>query len=149
MGGRGASSGAGGNSLQKHFESENARIQAFMDKKIGENGDSIEMSNGQILEHYTMKDMKNNILKEFKGNGSMYEDDAVSILYKDGSVQTYVGGDDTGDMKLTNIKGVIYDNANTSAYAGDGIKIENYKELFPSDYPDEKGYEDDWRIDFK
>ena len=147
MGGRGASSGkgGGGNALQKHFDKENARIEKFLD---GKPGDSIVMENGQILEHDSLKGMINTTLKEFKENGYIPEDFMVSILYKDGSTKIYGAGDDADKMKLSNIHGVIFDNPMTSAYAGKGVKIENYKEKYPDDYPDSKGYEDDWRIDF-
>ena len=130
--------------LKAHFESENKRVEEFMEKQSG----SIEMENGQILEKYTMKEMKNMVLKDAKDAGDNYEDNFIAIQYTDGTIKTYGGGDDTSKMKLTNINGVIWDNANTSAYAGKGIKIENYKEKYPKDYPHSKGYEDDWRIDF-
>ena len=133
------------NPNKEHFAKENRRVEDFMKKRSG----SLEMKNGQILEHYSLGEMKNMILKDAKDAGELYEDDAISIQYVDGSVESYVGGDDTSKMKLSNINGVIWNNANTIAYAGKGIKIENYKEKYPEDYPDEKGYEDDWRMDFE
>ena len=161
MGGRGARSAGGaggtgagaGNSeemdLQKHFDSENARVEEFMKQPLKNGYASIEMENGNILEHYSMQYMKDMILKEVKDNGYGIDDEMVSILYKDGTVKIYSGGDDTSKMKLSNIEGVIYDNASTSAYAGKGIKIFNQKELYPDAYPHSKGYDDDWRIDFE
>ena len=150
MGGRGSSSGGfkinGG--LQQHFKKENARVADFMAKKEG----SIEMDNGQILEKYTMKDMKYTILQETKDNGYMWADDAVAILYKDGSIAYYGEGDDTSKMKLSNIKGVIYENASTSAYSGTGVVIENYNETAAGEKGTPYGkskLEDDWRIDFE
>ncbi|MBR5677082.1 MAG: hypothetical protein IKX20_02980 [Paludibacteraceae bacterium] len=133
--------------LQAHFDKENARVEEFLN---GRGADDITMDNGQIIERYTMKDMKNLILKEAKNNPdqTLTDDDAIVIQYTDGTIAYYGGGDDTSKMKLTNINGVIYENANTSAYAGKGVKIENYKQLYPKDYPDSKGYEDDWRLDF-
>lgn len=147
MGGRGASSASGNSmvALQKHFDKENTRVEKLMSLKSG----SIEMENGQILEKYTMREMKTDVLKEAKDNQYMWADDSIAIRYTDGSISVYGEGDDTSKMKLTNIEGVIYENASTTAYAGKGIKIENYKQLYPKDYPDEKGYEDDWRMDFK
>jgi len=147
MGGRGASSSSGGGgSLQSHFDAENKRIAEFMQ---GSRSGSIEMENGQTLERYTLDYMKNYILKDAKSGGVMWEDDQISILYKDGKIESYIEGDDTSGMKLSNIEGVIYSNSATTAYAGKGVEIVNYKELFPKDYPHEKGYEDDWRIDFE
>jgi len=72
----------------------------------------------------------------------MWEDDAIVIRYTNGEVKYYGEGDDTSKIKLSNISGVIYENANTSAYAGKGVKIENYDEMF-----DNWGG-DDWRLDF-
>jgi len=139
MGGRGASSGgAGGGGLQAHYEKENARISEFMN---GKGNGTIEMENGQIIERYTMDEMKT-ILKDAKDAGEMWEDDAIVIRYTNGEVKYYGEGDDTSKIKLSNISGVIYENANTSAYAGKGVKIENYDEMF-----DNWGG-DDWRLDF-
>ena len=132
-------------SLEQHFAKENARIDEFMS---GRSSGSIEMENGQIIEHYTMDYMKKMILKEFKDMGEMPADNAVSIRYNDGSIEAFTEGDDTSNMKLSNISGIIFDNDMTTAYAGRGIKVMNYKELYPNEYPDEKGYEDDWRLDF-
>ena len=148
MGGRGAKS-SGSGSLQSHFERENARVKDFMNAPLKNGYAQIEMDNGQILERYSMEYMKNNVLKEIKANKLGIDDESVSILYKDGSFATYGGGDDTSKMKLSNIEGVIYDNAGTSAYSGKGIKAVNYKELYPESYPDAKGYDDDWRLDFE
>ena len=134
--------------LQAHFDKENARVEEFLN---GRGSGEITMDNGQIIERYTMSDMKNLILKEAKNNPdqTLTDDDAIEIQYTDGTTAYYAGGDDTSKMKLTNINGVIFENANTSAYAGRGVKIENYKQLYPKDYPDSKGYEDDWRLDFE
>ena len=131
--------------LQEHFKKENERVEKWQNSRES----SIEMDNGQILEHYPINEMKKMILKEAKDAGVMWEDDSISIQYTDGSVKVYVEGDDTDKIKLTDINGVIWSNANTTAFAGKGIKIENYKELYPKDYPDEKGYEDDWRMNFE
>ena len=146
MGGRGASSGTGkAVSLAEHFAKENARMEKFLE---GRGDGSIEMDSGQIIERYTMEYMKNSVLKEFKENEFMPADNGVSIRYKNGNIEAYTEGDDTSKMKLSNIDGVIFENDSTTAYAGRGIKAMNYKELYPKEYPDEKGYEDDWRLDF-
>lgn len=133
------------NPLKEHFEKENKKVQELMDKRSG----SIEMENGQILEKYTMKEMIQMILKDAKEQGVQYEDSFISIQYTDGSTAFYGEGDDTSKMKLANINGVIWDNPMTTAYSGKGVEIVNYKELDPKNYPDEKGYEDDWRMDFE
>ena len=138
-GGKGAISSADreANKLQRHFEKENARIEAFLQGRDG----SITMENGQIIERYTQKEMVS-ILRDFKDNGYMYEDDAIDIMYKDGTYRGYRGGDDTSKMKLSNIHTVIYSNGNTDAFSGGNIKIENYYENY------EGWSEDDWRLDF-
>lgn len=146
FGGRGASglSGAAGNTLQAHFDKENAKVDEFMNsRKSG----SITMDNGQILEKYTMDEMKL-VIKEAKDAREMWQDDAIAIRYNNGDIASYVEGDDTSNIKLTGISGVIYNNSNTTAYSGKGVEIVNYKELYPKDYPDSKGYDDDWRMDF-
>lgn len=84
---------------------------------------SVELDNGQVIEKYSMKYMKNMILKEYKDNGFMPDDDAVYIRYKDGTEAVYGGGDDTSNMKLTNIDHVIYANENTDAFAGNNVSI--------------------------
>ena len=141
MGGRGASSsvGRGSTKLQKHFEKENARIEEFLSSRAG----SITMANGEIIERYTQKETLS-ILREFKDNGSMWENDAVDIMYKDGTYKGYRGGDDTSKMKLSNIDTIIYSNDNTKGFSGKNIKIENYREKY-----DDWGDEDDWRLDFE
>lgn len=141
MGGRGASSSLAKerlNKLQQHFAKENARVEEFLQSRAG----SITMGNGQIIERYTQKELIS-VLREFKDNGYMWEDDAVDIMYKDGTYVGYRGGDDTSKMKLSNIETIIYTNDNTQGFSGKNIKIENYREKY-----NEWGYEDDWRLDF-
>ena len=141
MGGRGASSSLGGGSykLQKHFEKENARIEEFLQGRAS----SITMDNGQIIERYTQKEMVS-YLRDFKDNGVMWDDDAIDIMYKDGTYAGYRGGDDTSKMKLSNIDTVIYDNGSTVAFSGKNIKVDNYREKISN-----WGDEDDWRLDFE
>lgn len=137
--------------LRKHFDRENKKVADMMKGKVG-TGKSIEMDNGQILERYSMDEMKNMILKECKEAGEMYPDQSIAILYRNGDIETFSEGDDTSKMKMSNIKGVIYDNEATSAYAGTGIKIENYNETCAGDKHTRYGTseeEDDWRIDFE
>lgn len=135
------------NPLKEHFEKENKRIEDFMSGQV-RGTKQITMKNGQMLERYSMKDMLTWV-KGFKDYGNnMPEDNAVSIYYNDGTIKSWIEGDDLKDMKLKGIYGVIWDNESTMGYAGNGIKIVNLKELYPKDYPDSKGYEDDWRIDF-
>lgn len=140
FGGRGARSAGGTrtNKLQQHFEKENARVEEFLQGKAG----SITMENGEIIERYTQKEMVS-ILKDFKDNGVMWEDDSIDIMYKDGTYKGYRGGDDTSKMKLSNIDTVIYTNDNTQGFSGKNIKIENYREIY-----DNWGDDDDWRLDF-
>lgn len=137
--------------LQKHFDKENARVEEFMAGRVDSRGASITMDNGQILERYSLKEMTD-ILKEQKGNGSVFEDDAFAILYKDGSVKAYVGGDDLSKVKTTGIQGIIYENSSTSGYAGTGVKIENLNETEAfaklTRYGTSK-LEDDWRLEFE
>lgn len=129
--------------LGRHFAEENKRITDFMESpKSG----SITMSNGQIIEHYTLDEMKRDILKDMKQNGTQYEDMQVAILYNNGTEAVYGEGDDTSKMSLSNIRGVIYGNPETTAYAGKNIMIRNYKQLYPEEY---KNHEDDWRIEFE
>ena len=137
--------------LQRHFDKENKRVADFMKKKVG-TGQSIEMDNGQILEHYSMDEMKKWVLQESKDNGVVFADTQIAILYKNGDIAVYGEGDDTSKMRLSNIKGVIYENESTSAYAGTGIVIENYNETCAGDKGTRYGSdeeEDDWRIDFE
>ena len=137
--------------LKKHFESENKKVSDMMKGKVG-TGKSVEMANGQILERYAMDEMKNMILQEAKDNGEMWSDSSVAILYRNGDVKVYSEGDDTSKMKTSNIKGVIFDNGSTSAYAGTGVKIENYNETLAGEKGTRYGTdedEDDWRIDFE
>ena len=146
--GRFASTGGGGGGIQEHFAKENARIAEFVKGNAGKTGKSIEMGNGQILERYPMDEMKSFVLQEAKENGVMWEDDSIAILYKDGSHSVYGGGDDTADMKMSNIKGVIYSNPNTLAYAGSGVVIQNYNEIYDDSYYGHDPDNDDWRMDF-
>ena len=141
MGGRGALSSIskGANKLQQHFDKENARIEAFLQSRDG----SITMDNGQIIERYTQKEMAS-LLRDFKDNGVMWDDDAVDIMYKDGTYKGYRGGDDTSKMKLSNIDTVIYDNGSTVAFSGKNIKVDNYREKISN-----WGDDDDWRLDFE
>lgn len=141
FGGRGATSSIGGrtNKVQQHFEKENARVEEFLNGRAG----SITMDNGQIIERYSQKEMLS-ILREFKDNGVMYDDDSIDIMYKDGTYVGYRGGDDTSKMKLSNIETVIYGNGSTDGFSGKNIKIENYREKY-----DDWGDDDDWRLDFE
>ena len=82
---------------------------------------SVELDNGQIIEKYSMKYMKDNILKDYKNQGYMPDDDYIYIKYKDGTDARYGAGDDTSNMKLTNIESVFYYNEATDAFAGDNI----------------------------
>ena len=140
---RGGNNLAGVNTDEQQFAKENKRVEEFMQKPLdGHDVVNIEMDNGQVLEHYSMDMMKNTVLKEAKDNKEVWEDDAIYIKYKDGKVASYTGGDDVSKMKLTNIEGAIYSNAGTTAYAGKGVKIRNYNEIY-----DDWGF-DDWRMEF-
>lgn len=134
------------NPLKAHFAKENKKVEDFMSGQV-RRIKSITMENGQMLERYSMKDMLFTA-KDFKDNDEMPSDNQISIYYNDGTIKSWIEGDDLKDMKLRDIYGIIWDNESTQAYAGNGIKIENYKELYPKDYPDDRGYEDDWRINF-
>lgn len=138
-GGKGISSSVSREEKKKqlHFEKENARVEEFLHGRAG----SITMKNGDIIERYSQKEMVS-ILREFKDNGFMHEDDAVDIMYKDGTYKGYRGGDDTSKMKLSNIDTIIYTNDNTQGFSGKNIKIENYYEKYDG------WHEDDWRLDF-
>ena len=126
---------------------ENARVADFMKKREG----SLEMDNGQILEKYTLKDLKS-YLKEAKGNGEMWADTSFSVLYTDGTQAFYGEFEDTSKIKLTGIKAIITDNGSTTGYAGTGVKIFNMNETEAfakmTRYGTSK-YEDDWRMDFE
>lgn len=124
--------------LSQHYASENQKINNFLNKK---SSGSIEMENGQIIEHYSIKDMKA-VVNEFKANGVMPEDNQVAIRYNDGTVKVYGEGDDLSDLDLRNVSGIIWGNENTNAYAGKGIKAQNYGEINGGDWGD------DWRLDF-
>lgn len=151
--GRGGKVGSttGAANLEKHFERENARVEEFMSGKASsKSGGSIEMDNGQILERYTNKEMLD-ILKESKENGTLFEDDSFAILYNDGNMKFYTGGDDISKVKTTGIQGVIYENGSTTAYSGKGVKIENLNQTEAGAKLTRYGtskYEDDWRMDF-
>lgn len=155
MGGRGSSSGKAGSGgisrdLQKHFDKENARIEQFMSGRA-KSFSSIEMENGQILERYPMSQMVD-LMKEVKANGTVWEDDQIAILYSNGEVAIYGEGDDVSKMKMSGIRGVIYENSATSAYAGTGVKIENYNQIYAGKKWTRYGTsedEDDWRMDFE
>lgn len=138
--------------LQRHFDIENAKVEKFMSGQASsKSGGSLTMDNGQILERYTLKEMQG-ILKETKDNGYVWSDDGFSILYNDGSMSFYAPGDDISKVRTSGIKGVIYENGSTTAYAGSGVKIENLNqtEAFAKHtrYGSSK-YEDDWRMDFE
>ena len=137
--------------LQRHFDSENARVEEFMSGKASsKSGGSLEMDNGQILERYTLKEMVD-ILKETKDNGTVWKDDGFSILYNNGDMKFYAPGDDISKVKTTGIEGVIYENGSTTAYAGKGVKIENLNQTEAGAKHTRYGtskYEDDWRMDF-
>lgn len=155
----GASSGIS-RSLQAHFDKENARVAELMAKPEG----SITMDNGQILEKYKIKELKDIIKDTIDYNdGVIFEDDQIAILYNDGKVKVYGSGDDISRYKKTGIKGIIYENGSTSGYAGKGVKIENLNETEAyemlkrqgkdlkyayKNYGTDKAY-DDWRIDFE
>lgn len=137
--------------LQRHFDKENAKVEAFMSGRVDSRGSSITMDNGQILERYPQKEMLD-ILKEQKDNGSVFEDDSFAILYRDGTVKAYVGGDDLSKVKTSGIQGIIYENSSTTGYSGTGVTIENLNqtEAFAklTRYGTSKA-EDDWRMDFE
>lgn len=73
-------------------------------------------------------------------------------------MEAYGDSDSISEMKLTGIKGVIYDNEATLAYAGTGMTIENLNETLANEktlygntlnpYGKNKD-EDDWRITFE
>ena len=128
----GGKGGAKINKLQRHFEKENARIEAFLQGREG----SITMENGDIIERYTQKEMLS-ILRDFKDNGVMDDDMAIDIMYKDGTYKGYRGGDDTSKMKLSNIDTVIYNNDATQGFSGKNIKVENYYELYEGWHEDD------------
>ena len=148
-------------SLQAHFDREDQRITDFMNSKTQE---TITMDNGQILEKYTIKEIKDIIRDTVNySDGIVDNDDQFAILYNDGSVKIFGGGDDITKYKKTGIKGIIYENGSTSGYAGKGIKIENLNETEAyeklkrqgrdlkyayKNYGTDKVY-DDWRIDFE
>lgn len=109
------------------------------------------MDNGQILERYTMKEMLD-VLKETKDNGNVWNDDSFAILYKDGNMSFYSGGDDISKAKTTGIQGIIYENGSTIAYSGTGVKIENLNQTEAGAKLTRYGtskQEDDWRMDFE
>ena len=122
----------------QHYKSENSRVNDFLNSR---NSGSIQMENGQIIEHYSIKDMRS-IVNEIKSNAIVPEDNSIAIRYNDGNVKVYSEGDDANNINLNNVSGIIWDNGSTTAYAGKGIKIENYDEL-----NDDWGG-DDWRVDF-
>lgn len=125
----------------ERFAKENLRVKDFMKQETGQ----IQMANGQVLEKNTLKDLKWQV-QEFKQNGTMPEDFAVSMRYSNGDIVSYVEGDDTSKMRFSDVTGIILDNPGTLAYAGSGVEIVNYKELYPEQY---KIHEDDWRMQFK
>ena len=116
--------------LQRHFDIENAKVEKFMSGQASsKSGGSLTMDNGQILERYTLKEMQG-ILKETKDNGYVWSDDGFSILYNDGSMSFYAPGDDISKVRTSGIKGVIYENGSTTAYAGSGVKKAQGIEIF-------------------
>ena len=140
MGSRGS-----GSSLQSHFESENNRIKEFMNNNKNEY-ESIQMSNGQVIEKYSMQDLKD-MLKDVKKGYTTLTDESYFITYNNGSTLSVNEETDLKQIKLTGIKSIIYEGSETIGYAGKGVNIVNYKEKYPKDYPHSKGYEDDWRIE--
>ena len=104
------------------FQSEQAKIDKFLDsKKPG----SIEMESGQIFEHYSLKDMKT-ALQDIKDMGYCDEDFQCEIRYKNGDIVVYGAGDDTSNMKLSNIDTAIFRNPNTDAFYGNNARIYTY-----------------------
>lgn len=102
------------NPVEADQESLNKLITS---KKTG----SIETDNGQVIEKYSMKDMRENV-KNIKQNG-LEDGEQLYIRYKDGTEVAYSSGDDTSGIKLTNIDSVVWNNANTDAFAGSNITI--------------------------
>lgn len=157
MGGRGSSSGKADNKavggisrdLQKHFDKENARVEQFMSGRAKPHS-SIEMENGQILERYTTKQLID-YLKDAKNSGGLSADEQYAVLYSNGEIKVYNSEDDISKIKLSGIRGIINENESTSAYAGTGVKIENYNQIYVGEkwtrYGTNKD-EDDWRMDF-
>lgn len=93
----------------------------------------------RIIEHYSLKSMKQLLKDYISENEYVSEDDSICIKYKDG---TFLYVEKTKDIKFTNIEGVIFDNPETTAYAGEGIEIVDYNQL----YEDWGG--EDWRVEF-
>ena len=148
-------------SLQAHFDREDQRITDFMNSKTQE---SITMDNGKILEKYKIKELKDIMDEVVRFNdGIVDNDDQFAILYNDGSVKIFGGGDDITKYKKTGIKGMIYENGSTTGYAGKGVKIENLNETEAYEKLKRQGADlkyaykrygtgkefDDWRIDFE
>ena len=172
FGGRGAESGVshGGTNLspamEAHFRAENKKIKELM----AHEDSAVTMSDGSILEHYTMKQLKDQA-KEAREYGAMWQDNSMAFLYSDGRIEVYGEGDDTSGIRLTGLKGIIVTNDTTQGYAGKGIVITNDNEIYAGERIRPKPYkkwkkgtglseetnwehygaskdEDLWRIDF-
>ena len=101
----------------EYFETELKKVQSLLSKSTG----SVEMSNGQRFEKYTLKEMIWQ-LQEVKDAGELFEDNVIQIKYTNGKEICYHEGDATGDLKLSGISAVIWDSADYMACAGKGIR---------------------------
>ena len=103
--------------ISEYFEIELKKVQFLLSKSTG----FVEMTNGQRLEKYTLKEMIWQ-LQEVKDAGELFDDNTIQIKYTNGKVFCYHEGDATVDLKLSGISAVIWDSADYMACAGKGIR---------------------------
>lgn len=158
MGGRGSSSGIGGGksnvspSLQAVWDKEEAQLESLMNAR---SGGRIELDNGVAYEKYTMAEMKDLLYNNNWDEWGVPDDNAVSILYKDGTTEYFSEGEMfKPKQSKANIDSVILSADYGYSVAGKNITWENYqagnvtsdlaranKEISLHNYRVERGYE--------
>lgn len=121
------------------------KVKEFTSKRLTKGYECLELETGEnhyrIIERYSLSEMKKALKDYICDNEYVGEDEEICITYKDG---TFLYVEETKDIKFTNIKGVIFENAETSAYAGKGIEVVDYNDI----YEDWGWGGEDWRLEF-
>ena len=120
------------------------KVKEFTSKKLTKDYDCLELETEygtRIIERFSLKEMKKSLKDYISDNKEVdfSNGDAICIKYKDG---TFLYVEETKDIKFSNIEGVIFENAETSSYAGKGVEIVNYNDIY-----DDWVFED-WRVEF-
>ena len=82
-------------------------------KKTG----SIETSNGQFIDKYSLKEMQDAI-NSIQEKNSLSNDEQLDIYYKDGTKLELNPGDDVSNIRLDDIESAVLRNSSTDAFYG-------------------------------